>query len=119
MPHASCLSHFLATRRISDSALTTRHSALVSCHHHAFAHQLPDEAGEIFVREVVPAAAGVVFGLLDVAGQGGVTHFLAGELPLVGQLLELLARGGGAFADEPMVAGAQLAVSIAGEAAAE
>ena len=74
---------------------------------------------DLLVREVVPAAAGVVLALLDVAGERQLVDFLAGELPAVGELLELLARHAGASLSRSRRSAAQLAVAVAREALAE
>src|ERR1051326_3118144 len=73
---------------------------------------LADEHGELLVREVVPAAAGVVLALLDVAGERHLADLLAGDLPAIGELLELLARGGGVLLGNPVVGAAELAAAV-------
>src|SRR5204862_7200570 len=52
------------------------------------------ELRQIIVGEIAPAVAGVVFALLDVAGDGETVHFLARQLPLVSQLFELFTGHG-------------------------
>src|SRR6185436_20506926 len=81
--------------------------------------QLQKEAGQIVVREVVPAVAAVVLRLLHVAGGGQAVHFLAGHLPAVGDLLQIGAGDVGVAAGDPAVAPAQLGVRVAVEAPAE
>src|SRR5260221_6147609 len=51
------------------------------CHDKALPHELRDKPGQVFIREVVPAAAGVMLGLLDVAGQGAMAHLQQGQIP--------------------------------------
>src|SRR3954464_7313430 len=83
------------------------------------AGQLGEEAGEFFVREVVPAAAGVVFFLLHVARERKLIDDLPRELPAVGEVFEFLARHAGAALVEPGVAAPQTAVAAAMKSLAE
>src|SRR4051794_9312096 len=83
------------------------------------AGQLGEEAGELFVREVVPAAARVVLFLLHVAREWKLIDDLPCKLPAVGEVLELLARHAGAAFVEPRVAAAKASITVAVESFAE
>src|SRR3954451_6642359 len=83
------------------------------------AGQLGEEAGELFVREVVPSAAGVVFFLLHVARERKLIDNLPSKLPAVGEVFELLARHAGAALVEPRVAAPQASIAVAVKSLAE
>src|SRR4051794_10846458 len=83
------------------------------------AGQFGEEAGELFVGEVVPAAAGVALFLLHVARDRQLIDDLPRELPAVGEVFELLARHAGAAFVEPGVAAPQASIAVAMESLAE
>src|SRR3954468_24564998 len=83
------------------------------------AGQLGEKAGELFVREVVPAAAGVVLFLLHVAREWKLIDDLPCKLPEVGEVFELLARHAGTALVEPGVAAPQASIAVAMESFAE
>ena len=85
---------------------------------HFDGEQLAQEAGELHVREVVPAATGVVLDGLRVARQGDVLGELPRELPGVGQVFLLPAREPAPRDDLPIPL-AELALPEPAEAAAE
>src|SRR3954471_3357511 len=81
--------------------------------------QFGEEARELFVGEVVPAAARVVLFLLHVARDRQFVHDLPRELPAVGEVFELLARHARASLVEPGVAAAQASIAVAMKSLAE
>src|SRR4051794_7312517 len=83
------------------------------------AGQLGKEAGELFVREVVRAAAGVVLFLLHVARERKFIDDLPRKLPAVGEVFELLARHPGTAFVEPGVAAPQASIAVAVKSLAE
>src|SRR4051794_39095982 len=83
------------------------------------AGQLGEEAGELFVREVVPAAARVVLFLLHVARERKLIDELPCKLPAVGEVFELLARHARASLVEPGVAAPQASIAVAMKSLAE
>jgi hypothetical protein len=60
-----------------------------SIHNDIAPHQFQTKARELFVGEIVPAVAAVVFELLNVAGCGEAGDFLAGQLPAVDHLFQV------------------------------
>src|SRR3954447_9032489 len=83
------------------------------------AGQLGKEAGELFVREVVPAAAGVVLFLLHVAREWKLIDDLPCKLPAVREVFEPLARHAGAALVEPRIAAPQASIAVAMKSLAE
>src|SRR5437773_808583 len=104
--------------RIRNSSFEIRNSKF-SCDRHHAPGQLIEELPQLLAREVVPAAAGVVFDLLHVAGEGELVDVLAGELPAVGEIFDLLARVAAILPRDPAIALAQLEIAVALEPLAE
>src|SRR5688572_31761603 len=90
-----------------------------SLNHRIGPRHLEIEAHQVIIGEVVPAAAGVMELLLNVARERGVGDFLTGHLPPVSDLLELFPGHLGTSSGDPLVAAAKLLVCVLREAVAK